>query len=392
MTGPADPRRITAVSLTTMVAAIAPVHLIGALAPEMQEDLGFDDAAQGVAIGVFFAVSAVLTSWGGALTDRIGPSPALRAAALASAVGASIVLVSPGYAVLVVGLAVAALGNAVSQPGNNTFIAGGIREGRRGLALGIKQAAIPTSTGLAGLALPTLAITVGWRWAYVAAVALAVVAMFSIPTIEPPVPRHEQRGGFRPSRSLTLIAVGSAAGAASVASIGAFLVRSARDAGFSDTGAGLLQVGGSVLLVGTRVGWGWLMDREDIDRFRFAAGLLGLGAIAYPLLATGRQGPMIVGALLAYGAGWSWPGVVHLGTVESNPSNTGAASGVVQAGMFTGATIGPALFGPLADRQGFGWAWMLSAAFSATAMGLIALGAARQRSADSAAEQLGGQH
>ena len=55
-----------------MVAAIAPVHLVGALAPEIQDDLGFGDAEQGIAIGVFFAVSAVCSSPGGALTDRIG--------------------------------------------------------------------------------------------------------------------------------------------------------------------------------------------------------------------------------------------------------------------------------------------------------------------------------
>jgi len=71
-----DPRRVTAVSLATMVAAIAPVHLVGALAPEIQDDLGFGDAEQGLAIGAFFAVSALFSSWGGALTDRIGPSPA----------------------------------------------------------------------------------------------------------------------------------------------------------------------------------------------------------------------------------------------------------------------------------------------------------------------------
>lgn len=377
-----DPRRVTAVSLATMVAAIAPVHLVGALAPEIQDDLGFGDAEQGLAIGAFFAVSAVFSSWGGAMTDRVGPSPALRAAALASAGGAAVILLTPGYALLVVGLMVAALGNAVSQPGNNTFIAGGVPAHRRGLALGVKQAAIPTSTGLAGLALPTIAATVGWRWAYAFAVVLALAALAAIPTIEPPSPRHTRDRPFRPPLPLLLIAIGSAAGAAAVSSIGAFLVRSATDAGFTDAGAGALQVAGSISLISTRIGWGWLMDRLPVDRFRFAAVLLGIGALAYPLLATGRHGAMVVGALLAYGAGWSWPGVVHLGTVESNPTATGAASGVVQAGMFTGAMIGPALFGLIADHHGFGWAWMLSCGCSASAMVLVAGGATLHRRAD----------
>ena len=371
----AGPRRVTIVSLATMVAAIAPVHLVGALAPEIQEDLGFGDAEQGLAIGVFFAVSALFSSWGGALTDRVGPSPALRAAALASAIGATMLLVSPGYGVLVAGLVIAAFGNAISQPGNNTFIAGGVPPHRRGLALGIKQAAIPTSTGLAGLALPTLAVTLGWRWAYAAAIVLALGAMVAVPTIDPPVRRRSEDPGFRPTRRLILVAGGSAAGAAAVASLGAFLVRSARDAGFSDTSAGLLQVAGSVLLISTRIGWGWLMDHRPLDRFRFAAMLLGVGAVAFPLLASGRHGLMVLGALLAFGAGWSWPGIVHLGTVETNPRSTGAASGVVQTGMFTGAMIGPALFGLVADSHGFGWAWMLSCGFSTLAMLLVGAGA-----------------
>jgi cyanate permease len=69
------------------------------------------------------------------------------------------------------------------------------------------------------------------------------------------------------------------------------------------------------------------------------------------------------------------------------------ASGVVQAGMFTGAMIGPALFGVTVDQHGFARAWMVSAGFSAAAMRLIATGSARQRlAAASAPEQLGGHH
>ena len=379
MIAAADPRRVTAAALVSMVAAIAPMHLVGALAPEIQDELGFGDAAQGIAIGVFFGASALVSSWGGALTDRIGPSPALRAAAVASAAGSAVLLVTPGYGILVVGLLIASLGNAISQPGNNTFISGGVPVRRRGVALGIKQAAIPTSTALAGLALPAVAATLGWRWAYGFAVILALVALAVIPAVEPPVPRVAKGTRFRPSRPLVLVAVGAGFAAAGVASIGAFLVRSATDAGFSDTAAGLLQVVGSITLISTRVGWGWLMDRHPLDRWRFAAALLAVGAMGFPLLASGNHGAMIVGAVLAFGAGWSWPGVVHLGTVETNPDATGAASGMVQAGIFAGATVGPALFGVLADQHGFRWAWMLSFSFAATASALIAFGAARQR-------------
>ncbi len=156
-----DPRRVTALSVATIVAAIAPVHLFGALAPDIQEEFGFGDAEQGFAIAAYFTVSAVLSSWGGALSDRWGPSAALRTGTGFALIGAAGVVVAPSYGVIVVALCIAAIGNAINQPSNNTFISGGVPPHHRGLAIGIKQSAIPTSTGLAGLALPTIAVSLG---------------------------------------------------------------------------------------------------------------------------------------------------------------------------------------------------------------------------------------
>jgi len=373
-----------------MVAAVAPVHLFGALAPKLQADLGFGDTEQGIAVGIFFAVAAGFAMWGGALTDRIGPSPALRVAAVVTGLGAAVAMVAPSYRVILIALVFVGIGNGISQPGNNTFIAGGVPAHRRGIALGVKQAAIPTSTALAGLALPTLAVSLGWRWAYGAAVVLALGALAAIPHVEPPIPRRTraESRSFKPSRGLVLVAVASAAGAAAVASIGAFLVRSASDAGFSVASAGYLQVAGSLMLISTRIGWGALMDRLRIDRFAFSAALMVVGGFGFPLLASGRHGLMIVGALLAYCAAWSWPGVVHLGTVEHHPHATGSASGIVQAGMFTGAMIGPVLFGITADRAGFAWAWMTSAAFIWVAAAAMAMATSAFRRQDSPAVAL----
>lgn len=366
-----DPRHVTAVSLATMVAAIAPVHLFGALAPDIQDEFGFGDAQQGYAVAAYFAVSALLSSWGGALSDRLGPTPALRFGTTMAGIGTLGMLVAPSYGAVVVALCVAGVGNAINQPSNNTFISGGVPPHRRGFALGIKQAAIPTSTGLAGLALPTIAVSLGWQAAYVGAAALAGVAIIAMPRVDAPVKPPEVRVRYRPSPRVWRVAIGAAFGAAAVSNIGAFLVRSLEDAGFDRTSAGAVQVLGSIALITSRVGWGALMDHRSYDRFRFATVLLIIGAFAYPMIGTGHAVLAVCGALLAYGFGWSWPGIVHLGTVEQNPDTTGAASGVVQAGMFTGAMTGPAAFGVIADTQGFGWAWFMAAALSAAAAALM---------------------
>ncbi|RMH84609.1 MAG: MFS transporter [Actinomyces sp.] len=375
-----DPRRVTLASLASMVAAIAPVHLTGALAPDIQAELGFGDAVLGGLIACFFAVSAATTPFGGRLADRVGPSRALRAAALLSvSASLAVAVVVDSWPVLVAVLAVAAVANAVTQPGNNAFIAAGVPAHRRGLALGVKQAAIPTSTALAGLALPTLAAAWGWRAAFWAAAVLAALVALGLPDVGRPrqaadaVPTR-----WRVSAPVLWLALGSGFGAAAVASIGGFLVRSARDAGFSEAGAGALQVAGSVALIAARVGWGGLMDRRPLDRFAFAAGLLAVGSLGFPLLASGRPSLMVPGALVAFAAAWSWPGVVHLGAVEGHPGDPGAATGVVQAGMFWGAMTGPAVFGLVAEHGGFAWAWTTSWAWAAVAAVLVAAAGRRQ--------------
>ena len=372
-----DPRHVTAVSLATMVAAIAPVHLFGALAPDIQEEFGFGDAQQGYAVAAYFAVSAFLSSWGGALSDRFGPTPALRFGTAMAGLGTIGVLLAPSYTTIVMALCVAGIGNAINQPSNNTFISGGVPAHRRGFALGIKQAAIPTSTGLAGLALPTIAVSLGWQAAYVGAAALAGVAIIAMPRVDAPVKPPEIRIRYRPSPRVWRVAIGAAFGAAAVSNIGAFLVRTLQEGGFARTTAGAVQVVGSVALITSRVGWGALMDRRPLDRFRFATVLLVIGALAYPMIGTGHTVFAIGGALLAYGFGWSWPGIVHLGTVEQNPDTTGAASGVVQAGMFAGAMSGPAAFGVIADTHGFGWAWLMAAVLSAMAAVLMSTASAK---------------
>ena len=360
-----------------MVAAIAPVHLFGALAPEIQDELGFGDTAQGLAVAAFFGASALLTSWGGAFTDDRGTTFALRVAGVSSVAGAIVLMVAPSFTVIVVALLVCSVGNAIAQPGNNAFISAGVPLRRRGLAVGLKQSAIPISTGLAGLALPAIGLTFGWRAALLYPIAIAAAALLLIPNTPRSTGPARGRRLHRPDAGLRLVTTGAVAAGVAVAPIGAFLVRSLEDAGFEPGVAGIVQLVGSATLIGTRISWGRLMDRTEIDRFRFAAGLLAVGAAGYPLLAFGSDPLMVAGALIAYGAAWSWAGVVHLGVVETHQHDIGGASGVVQAGMFLGATIGPGMFGVVADQASFATSWMICCACAVVGSVQIGLGGRR---------------
>ena len=123
-----------------------------------------------MAFAVFFGSAAVASIVGGRLTQRLGAGVALRAGvSIAAVVNVSIALQARSLTSLCVLLAVAGLGNAISQPAANLLIADHLPTDRLGLAIGLKQSGMPFATLLGGLAVPVLAQTLGWESAYVAA-------------------------------------------------------------------------------------------------------------------------------------------------------------------------------------------------------------------------------
>ena len=72
----------------------------------------------------------------------------------------------------------------------------------------------------------------------------------------------------------------------------------------------------------------------------------------------------LVGAAVAFGSGWAWPGLFNLAVVRLNPSAPAAATGITQTGVYVGALTGPIAFGLVVDAWGYGMAWSLAAASS----------------------------
>ncbi len=98
------------------------------------------------------------------------------------------------YASLVAILLCGAWCNVMGQLASNLTLARSVPAHRLGLSFGVKQAAIPLSTLLAGAAVPAVALTVGWRWAYVIASGLALLALLGAPR------GGERTSGFRSRR------------------------------------------------------------------------------------------------------------------------------------------------------------------------------------------------
>ena len=367
-----DPVRTTMwAGAAVATAGSLPVFLTGALAVQMRADIGFDESGLGLTVAAFFGAAALLSAVGGRIAERLGAAAGTRAAAALA--GLALLLIGVGartFPLLMASLFVGGAANALAQPATNLLIAQRVPPDRLGLAFGIKQSAIPMATLLGGLAVPTVALTVGWRWAFIGCAVAALVLAWRDPGAVPGELRR--RGARRTSddtrlRALVLLGLGAALGAAAAGTIGSFLVSAAVESGIAEGSAGTLAFVCSAAGITTRMVSGARADRRGGGHLVTVAVMLGAGTLGYIALATGEPALIVVGGLAGYCLGWGWPGLFNLAVVRSNPGAPGAATGITQTGTYIGAVLGPLLFGFAVDAWGYGWSFLGSAVTSALA-------------------------
>lgn len=346
-------------------AGVLPVFLTGALAVQVREELNFDEAGQGLTVAAFFGTAALSSAAAGRLAERLGPAAAMRVSSgLAALSLLAVAVAARSLPLLLACLVIGGLGNAMAQPATNLFLARRVPPSQLGLAFGVKQSAIPLATLLGGLAVPAIALTVGWRWAYVLGAVGAAALLVVDPggsTTAPPTERGARRGEHDTAlRPLVLLAVGVGLGAAAAGTLGSFLVSGAVAEGMSEGTAGLLASACSAAGVAMRLWVGALADRRGGRHLPVVAGMMASGALGFGLLALGSTGGLVSGALLSYILGWSWPGLFNLAIVRSNPGAPGAATGITQTGTYIGAVMGPLLFGAVVEGSGYPAAWLVS--------------------------------
>ncbi|MGC4745319.1 MFS transporter [Micromonospora sp. DT201] len=370
------PIRASAGAVVTTVACVLPVFLLGGLAVQMGTDLNFSPAGLGLAVAVYFGVSALASVPSGRLVERYGPALVARCGILLAAGSMlAVAALARSYPVLVGLLALSAAANALGQLASNAALAQHVPARRQGLSFGVKQAAIPFSTLLAGAAVPTIALTVGWRWAFVAA---AVAALTTLPAVPRQLPGLARRAGAtRAGRATTaLVVIGAAAtlAAAAANALGTFLVDSAAARGLSPGLAGLTLTLGSAVCMVARVGAGWLADRRDTGHVALIAAMLVVGAAGLGLLAMTGAVPLVAGVLLGFGLGWAWPGLMNFAVVRLHPQSPAAATSITQTGVYAGGCLGPLSLGPLAAHLGYPAMWTTAAVAMLLAAALMLVG------------------
>jgi predicted MFS family arabinose efflux permease len=359
-------------AVTTTISCVLPVFLVGGLAVQIAADLRFSPAGLGLAVSVYFGLSALASVPAGRLVARYGPAPTARAGiALAAATLLAVAAAAHSFTQLVLILAAGAAANALGQLASNVSLAQQVPPHRQGLSFGVKQSAIPLSTLLSGAAVPAVALTLGWRWAFVLAAGLALATL----PLVPPHPRAGRRGPdhreARPAAALVVVGLAATLAAGSANALGTFLVDSSVARGLAPGLAGLtLTLGGAVCVVG-RVGGGWLADRRPGGHLATLAVLLVVGSAGLALLALPGAATLIAGVLLGFGLGWAWPGLMNYAVVQLNPAAPAGATAITQTGVYAGGCLGPLAFGPVAAHAGYPRAWLSAAAAMLLAAGLM---------------------
>jgi len=362
--------RASGLAVAVGAATVLPGFLVGALALQIRGDLDVSVGAVAIGVTVFFLAGALGAGPGGRLAERMGALPALRTAVVVT--GACLLaaaVLATSLPVLFAFLFVAGVANAVAQPAINLFMAEQVALDRQGLAFGIKQSAIPAAIVVSGLALPALALPLGWRatFAICGGLVLTVALVARRGGTSFRVPEDRDEPPPRASRQLVFLGVGAALAACGANALGTYLVASAVDTGIAEGTAGLLAALGSGGSLAVRMALGARADRRRDYGYAMVAWLLIVGAVGYVLMAIDAVIPFVLGSLVAFTLGWGWPGLFNLAVVEHHREAPAAATGLTQSGIYVGAAAGPAAFGLLSSPLGYHGAWATVAGLSLAA-------------------------
>jgi predicted MFS family arabinose efflux permease len=313
-----------------------PVFMLGGLSVQIGTELDFDARALGAATTIFFAVSAAGSATAGRVVQRAGAYPGIVATATLSAASlVGIAAFASRWSTLVALLVVGGFGNAIAQPAANLLLSAEIPYRRQGLFFGVKQAAVPVSTLLAGFSVPVIGLTIGWRWAFV----LVAAGSLALPLLAPRRVRSELRPPPVKARAavdrlpLVVLGAGAMLAAAAVNSLAVFMVPSAVDAGIAESQAGYLLAIGSALGITARVVVGWRADLRTGGHLVRVYVMMSVGCVGFLLLAAGS--PLTVLALatvLAFAAGWGWNGLFTFAIVRAYPGGGRAPPGADRTG------------------------------------------------------------
>ena len=365
--------RPAVVGMAVDTVGVLPVFLTGALAVQLRDDIGLSLDSLGLVYASYFTFAALLSAPLSRVAERMGPEWSLRvgtAVYVVAFLGIATLATTP--AILSAFIALSGAATALTRTASSVLIARNVEPGRQGLAFGLKHSSIPIGSLLAGLSVPTIALTVGWHWAYVAAAVLTVIVLLAIPSSSGhPAPTSSEGKADMPMGTLIFAAVSFGLGSSAAASLGAYTVSTAVASGMSEGAAGILVAVGSVVGLASRLLIGHWTDRRRGSQLDLVSWMLAIGGVGFLMLGLVQEWVMLLAVPVSFATGWAWLGSYNLAMVRLNPVAPGAAVGITQTGAFVGAIVGPIGLGFLAEEVSFSAAWFAAAIASLAAAIII---------------------
>jgi sugar phosphate permease len=364
---------------TFAAAGYAAVPLgLAAIAPELAD--AYDLSVERV--GLLFGISALgqvllLLPWGLA-ADHFGERLVISVGLSATAAALAVTSVTESFVTLLLALTAVAGFGAAAAAGSGRAVMQWFARSERGLALGIRQTAIPLGGAAAALTLPAVTAAGGVDAAFLtlAGVCLACAIAGAVALREGPAHEDDLQELGRPlrDRRIWILCIGSAFVLVAQIAIMNFVVlflHDARGVGTARAAAVLagVQVIGGVL----RVAGGRWSDRRGrrVPLFRRLAFALAAAMTAVAVLANASLWVLVPVLLVAGGLGMSWNGLSFTAAAEiAGRRRAGAAVGFQQTVLAVGSVITPIVFAAVAAAS---WPVAFAIAAVCPAVGALVL-------------------
>lgn len=340
-------------------------YAIGTLGPLLIADLGVAPHWLGWLVMSAFGLAAVLSLWAGPLVNRLGIRRGLALLFWATLAGYGLLVSLPGFAGLLLALAICGVAQALANPVTNLLVAECVEARSKAAVVGLKQSGVQLSALIAGLLLPPLAGSLGWR----AALACLLLPTLLLALWGPQVAAGSAAGKTmslkipRPnSRLALLLSVQLCVGlvlSSFVTFLGVFAARQGVAVG--ETGA--MVAGFGVMGILARTLLTPLAARMAEESWLLLT-LLLLASLALAVTAQAMpqaHWPLWFGAL-GMGLTAVATNAIAMSMLLRDPAFGGpaAASGLLSAGFFAGFALGPVLFGAVQQgAAGFANAWLM---------------------------------
>jgi sugar phosphate permease len=362
----------------TTAAAAGSALFIGpaVLAPEIRAEFDASVSEVGVLLGsLWVGTTTTLLAWG-LLADRLGERAVLGAGLGAAGLLAIVAGTIAGFWPFLVVLFLAAAAGASVNAASGRAVMQWFGPAERGLALGIRQTAIPLGIGLSAVVLPAIDAAGGLRasFAFLGGLAVAAAVVAVVVVREAPVRDTELEGDaiewtLRDSRLWTL-SIGSGLYLSAQIPLMSFSVLFLHDAhGVSTTRAGGVLAAFQAAAVVSRIAAGRLSDRigSRIRPLRWIGVASAAGLFVTSLVAENALWAAIAAIVLAGAVSMSWNGLSLTAAAElAGRAKSGAAIGFQQTTLGVIGVFVPILFANLVEAT----SWR--AGFAAAALGPLA--------------------